>query len=538
MSRLDVSEIMAEAKDHYGAGRLDEAERLYAGILERDSEHPDALHLLGLLNHQRGRLEVAVDLISRALGVAPDLTDARSNLGVVQMAAGDLDDAVGTFDRVIARTPEDAEAHFNRGNALRGLRRSRDAIAAYEHAVGIEPRFAEAHTNLGAMRKAAGDGPGALAAFQRAAHADPTFAPAVFNLGVAAQEAGDLARAHTALLEAARLAPEMAHAHYHLGITCRALGLPDEAQAAFRRSTGIRPDFVEAQLELVRALEACNHPDTAAVRSNLGTALLVRGDPAGALRAYDINLRARAPAPGEAPPPVHDLAHKAVALRELGRTEAATGLADHARLLRVRRIETPPAYRSIDAFNRALANHVLQHPTLAPDPTGHSTRRGRQTGELLVEPMGPMAAFESIIDRLVHGYIDELTPNSSHPYLAYPPSRWRLTIWGVVLGACGHQVPHIHPDGWLSGNYYVQIPEAVRSTDTAAGWLEFGRPDPRFACTAEPDIEVVRPVAGTVVLFPSYFYHCTIPFEDEQPRISIAFDAMPIDNSDANDPHD
>ena len=32
---------------------------------------------------------------------------------------------------------------------------------------------------------------------------------------------------------------------------------------------------------------------------------------------------------------------------------------------------------------------------------------------------------------------------------------------------------------------------------------------------------------GRVVLFPSYFYHRTIPFESDEQRISIAFDLMP-----------
>ncbi|MCW5581951.1 MAG: hypothetical protein KIS72_11480 [Luteimonas sp.] len=37
----------------------------------------------------------------------------------------------------------------------------------------------------------------------------------------------------------------------------------------------------------------------------------------------------------------------------------------------------------------------------------------------------------------------------------------------------------------------------------------------------------IRPEEGTMLLFPSYFYHRTLPFEDESPRISIAFDVLP-----------
>jgi hypothetical protein len=31
-----------------------------------------------------------------------------------------------------------------------------------------------------------------------------------------------------------------------------------------------------------------------------------------------------------------------------------------------------------------------------------------------------------------------------------------------------------------------------------------------------------------MILFPSYFYHRTIPFSGREARISIAFDAMPV----------
>jgi hypothetical protein len=32
-----------------------------------------------------------------------------------------------------------------------------------------------------------------------------------------------------------------------------------------------------------------------------------------------------------------------------------------------------------------------------------------------------------------------------------------------------------------------------------------------------------------MVLFPSYFYHRTVPFESDEVRISIAFDVLELD---------
>ena len=37
----------------------------------------------------------------------------------------------------------------------------------------------------------------------------------------------------------------------------------------------------------------------------------------------------------------------------------------------------------------------------------------------------------------------------------------------------------------------------------------------------------VRPQPGMLVLFPSYFWHGTVPFKSDQPRLTVAFDAVP-----------
>ena len=35
------------------------------------------------------------------------------------------------------------------------------------------------------------------------------------------------------------------------------------------------------------------------------------------------------------------------------------------------------------------------------------------------------------------------------------------------------------------------------------------------------------PSPGDLVLFPSYFWHGTLPFTSAQPRLTVAFDALP-----------
>ena len=45
-----------------------------------------------------------------------------------------------------------------------------------------------------------------------------------------------------------------------------------------------------------------------------------------------------------------------------------------------------------------------------------------------------------------------------------------------------------------------------------------------------PPRRVVKPEAGTLVLFPSYMWHGTIPFHSQQPRLTVAFDLLPDEN--------
>jgi len=90
----------------------------------------------------------------------------------------------------------------------------------------------------------------------------------------------------------------------------------------------------------------------------------------------------------------------------------------------------------------------------------------------------------------------------------------------------------MHPLGWLSAVYYVALPDDMSSADEHAGWLEFGRPPDRVACRKQPPTRLIEPAAGKLVMFPSWLWHSTRPFESRQQqgqRISIAFDVMPLD---------
>jgi hypothetical protein len=66
----------------------------------------------------------------------------------------------------------------------------------------------------------------------------------------------------------------------------------------------------------------------------------------------------------------------------------------------------------------------------------------------------------------------------------------------------------------------------MSDAQTQDGILTFG--EPGIATTPGLAAEYsVRPSVGLLVLFPSYFWHGTVPFRSHQARLTVAFDAVP-----------
>src|SRR5260221_8356780 len=139
---VSVSRKLDAALQHHQAGRLPEAEAAYREMLEVDPDNIDALHLLGVISHQRGEHERAAELISRALSRNPSNAPAHNNLGNALGAQGKLNEAVVAYLNALALDPDYVDALVNLGAALRAQGRPDRALACYRRAPALAPRFA------------------------------------------------------------------------------------------------------------------------------------------------------------------------------------------------------------------------------------------------------------------------------------------------------------------------------------------------------------------------------------------------------------
>lgn len=220
------------------------------------------------------------------------------------------------------------------------------------------------------------------------------------------------------------------------------------------------------------------------------------------------------------------MALKIVALSKLGDLRESRFLQDYERLVRPFDCFTSEDERL--NFNHSLANVIQNHTNLKSSPDYHATRNGLHSGNLRREDAPEISRLIDFIDQNVNFYLANFQI-SGHPFFEPRTTQWKIRyFWSVVMQNAGHQIPHSHPTGWLSGVYYCKIPKSFgEDLKDPHGWIEFGRPDENHygPCKAM-DVRVTKPELGRMILFPSYYWHSTVPLKSEDVRISFAFDIV------------
>jgi len=454
--------------------------------------------------HQAGRLQEAIKAYRQIIAAEPGSVQARTYCGAALLDLQRTNEAVQLLQTAILMDPKNLDALCYLGNAQQEAGRLAAAEKSYRQALAIRPEFARAHNNLGVLLKKLGRKGDAAACFRRAVENEPRYAQAYNNLSEVLLELDEADESIAAAQQAIEIEPRYPEACNSLGSALSKAGRIDDAIAAFQRALCLRPEFIFAL-------------------NNLAVALIVAGRSGDALETCERVLKID-------PASVYAFASKSVALSELGNLEALQNLVDFERHIHTRIVEPGEGFADLAEFNSALAHHVCNHPTLVYELAHTATRKGRHTGDLLREPKGPVAALEILIASAVEDYIRALPKWPGHPLAATAPINWQPNVWAVVLEGAGHQVPHTHESGWLSGVYYAKVPDAVSaSPDQAAGWIEFGRPQDLYRAKHPPAVRLIQPQEGLMVLFPSYFFHGTIPTECPDTRVSIAFDIIDSD---------
>jgi len=184
-------------------------------------------------------------------------------------------------------------------------------------------------------------------------------------------------------------------------------------------------------------------------------------------------------------------------------------------------------------FNLRLAAELLGQKSLVPLPITRATLGSGKRIDQLQLAGGPLA--QELLARVrdaVELYIAERQDEADHPMIEHLPASMVLESWALEVYNDGREMWHIHPSGWISGVYYVKVPDVRSMAEEKPGAIEFG-PYP-FGSDKEAESWQrwhVVPNAGLLLLFPSYYAHRTWATGVGDPRICVAFDIVPSTSS-------
>ena len=290
----------------HAAGRLSEAEFCCKLVLAANKKQFDALHLLGLIEFQRGRADEAYRLIRQALKINPRSVHAHCNLGLVLGQLGRLDEALASIDRALSVEPNNLLALNNRGHTLWRLKRPEEALASLDRALAIKPDYADALCNRGNALVDLRRLDEALTSYDKALAINPKDGPTLNNRGNVLWALDRRDEALQSYDRALALNPGDLATLKDRGAALLYSGRGEEALACFDRALAIKPDdryFVfkrgSALLSLYRYEEALacfdqaftEAPEDADVLDDRATALSALHRHAEAIANYDQALR-------------------------------------------------------------------------------------------------------------------------------------------------------------------------------------------------------------------------------------------------------
>jgi uncharacterized protein (TIGR02466 family) len=477
-------------------GRASQAAEHMAALVRAQPGSARAWAVLGQALAAMGDQAQAIMAYGKALTLQPDHGPWLHNLAVALRLAGRPEEALPLFDRSAALSPDDPRIHYNRGHCLQDLGRMEEAAAAYRRAIALAPSEVDLHDSLSRLLWQQGDRDGHVASYRDALLEAPDDAGLLCGLAERLTLAGEARAAAALLADAAARGVGGANLRFRLGQACWSCGEPDRAFAAFEAALEIEPRHPPTLRESARCLIITDRIGEAMPR------IVTRLD---------------------------DDAHDQQALALQGLSWRLTGDARFHWLIDPRLIGTamltPPGGDG-PGFNRALDVALGTLHTARTAPLEQTLRGGTQTtDDLFARELPEIVTVHAMIRQAVERHIAALPDDASHSFLARKSAGFAFSgSWSVRLSSGGHHSNHIHPEGWISAVYYVAVPPAVG--DGQSGWLKFGETGLNLG-DREQILHMVRPQPGLLVLFPSYFYHGTVPFEDAQHRTTIAFDIVP-----------
>jgi len=241
-----VEQLLQIAMAHHRGGQVSEAESVYRKVLLLSPNHPDALHLLGVLLHNAGDKARALELIARSIAANPQNALAHNSRGAVYASQGEFDKALESYTQAIQLNRNYVDAYANRAAAARALNQHCAALQDCDSALRLNPNAAAVWYCRGSLLGSLGDHGAALESFDRVILLQPQNADASHDRGVALTKLTRYREAVESFDKAIALGPDIDYVYCNRGAALYGLGEYEAALKSYDRAIDLRPQYPEA----------------------------------------------------------------------------------------------------------------------------------------------------------------------------------------------------------------------------------------------------------------------------------------------------
>lgn len=154
---LQLQQAIRHAWMLQSAGRNSEAEAVCKQIFTVRPNHPEALHILGVIALRDGNVDIAIAALTKALKGNPQNPQYHSNLGLALHEKGGLDAAIKHYQQALKLRPDHLDAYYNLHAAKLEARNPGAAIAHLQQLLRLNAHDLDARFMLGVLLEYSGD---------------------------------------------------------------------------------------------------------------------------------------------------------------------------------------------------------------------------------------------------------------------------------------------------------------------------------------------------------------------------------------------
>ncbi|MBH68151.1 MAG: hypothetical protein CMM58_07350 [Rhodospirillaceae bacterium] len=451
---------------------------------------PTIMNILGVVNFKLGNHKTCININKRTVQLKPDFAEAHNNLGFAHSKVGNKEQAIESYRQAIILQPGYAEAYNNIGFSFYRTGLIRRAMSCYNRAIQLKSDYVEALNNLGFALSVAGRQEEAIHHLNKAIELNPDFAKAHNNLGITFSNLGKHEEAIGSVKKSLELQPNDLVAHYNLGIALYTLGKYREAEEHFKFSS-----FNKSQNYLLRCL-------------------YLRGEKNLFYRQLNYLIDQ-----GEVHPMIGSLCSRAAL--KYGKTKS--NLFCNNPMSYVSKVDLKKKYDFDKIFVEAA--QVILYEEQSPTTHQELLTNGQQTaGNLFLEENEFVDGIEKIIHQEINNYRNTFR-GSEEGFIKHWPAKYALNGWLISMESGGTLKPHMHEEGWISGSIYINVPP--KKNKNSGNLVVCIDNEETLTAKDKSSKKILDVATGDLCLFPASLLHYTIPFESEEKRIVLAFDAVP-----------